>query len=309
MDCLLPVERKRTPGKVDDFLTDLYWKNEKIMSLSPPHQSRPTPKFLVTYKGDIQGPFEPDFIEAMVMAQVYPASVLVQRVGELEWLPFSKLGGSLPSPALLGQPTQTSSPPSRTNAGLTKPKKTKPETVVAWIVGTFAVLVVLWIVGLVTSSKPVPKPVSDFSQNQPLPATTTSIPRTTTPSSRSGYASNTPPVVSRPADSTQIYRDASGRTYRVPNAAYHRLLALQAALSLKKTRLDPEKSRLESLSKQVDAERTYLDQTSQYAVDAFNRKVNQINALNSKVQSMVNDYNREVDAFNTELERVGTPIN
>jgi hypothetical protein len=115
--------------------------------------------------------------------------------------------------------------------------------------------------------------------------------------------------VSLPQESTQIYRDASGRTYRVPNAAYHRLLILQSALSRKKSSLDLEESRLKSLSTQVDSERAYLDQTSQYAVDAFNRKVNQINGLNSKVQSMVNDYNHDVDAFNTELERVGTPIN
>jgi hypothetical protein len=247
----------------------------------------------------------------MVMAQVYPASVLVQRVGATEWIPFTSLGVLAPNPAHQGQITENSCPPSRPNARATNPKKkkTKPETVVAWVVGTFAVLVVLWIVGLVTSSKPSPTPDWDINPNQASTAPTTSSPLTTTPSSRSSYTSNTRPVVSLPQESTQIYRDASGRTYRVPNAAYHRLLTLQSALSRKKTSLDLEESKLKSLSTQVDSERAYLDLTSQYAVDAFNRKVNQINGLNSKVQSMVNDYNHDVDAFNTELERVGTPIN
>ena len=292
------------------MLPDSYWKNEEIMPTLFLQPSRPTPKFLVTHQGDTQGPFETEFIEAMVMAQVYPAAVLVQKEGSAEWLPFSSLGVLGPNPEQQGQITQNSCPPSQTNTGATKPKKTKPESVVAWVVGIFAVLVILWIVGMVTSSKPHPKqrdPISQYHAPSPPPP---SNPLTTTPSSRSGYASsNTPPVANQPAQSTQIYRDASGRTYSVPNSAYYHLVSLQSALSLKKTSLDLEESRLESLSKKVDSERTYLDQTSQYAVDAFNRKVNQINSLNSKVQSMVDDYNRDVDAFNTELERVGTPIN
>lgn len=271
----------------------------------PPRIQR-KPKFLVTHQGDTQGPFETEFIEAMVMAQVYPAAVLVQKEGSTEWLPFSSLGVLGPSPEQQGQTTQNSCLPSHTNTGASKHKKTKPETVVAWVVAIFAVLVILWIVGMVTSSKPHPIQRDPISQYQAPSSPPPSNPRTTTPSSRSGYA---PPVVNRPAESTQIYRDASGRTYSVPNSAYYRLVSLQSALSLKKTSLDLEESRLESLSKKIDSERAYLDQTSQYAVDAFNRKVNQINSLNSKVQSMVDDYNRDVDAFNTELERVGTPIN
>ena len=275
----------------------------------PPRIQR-KPKFLVTHQGDTQGPFETEFIEAMVMAQVYPAAVLVQKEGSAEWLPFSSLGVLGSNPEQQGQTTQNSCPPSQTNTGATKPKKTKPESVVAWVVGIFAVLVILWIVGMVTSSKPHPKQRDPISQYQAPSSPPPSNPRATTPSSRNGYASsNSPPVVSRPAESTQIYRDASGRTYSVPNSAYYRLLTLQSDLTVKQTSLWAEKSRLEILSKKVDSERAYLDQTSQFAVDAFNRKVNQINSLNSKVQSMVNDYNRDVDAFNTELERVGTPIN
>ena len=271
---------------------------------SPPLQpSRQTPKFLVLHQGDTQGPFETEFIEAMVLAQVYPASVPVQKVGETDWVPFNSIG-ALATEAHQAQIRQNSCPPSRPNAGSTKPKKTKPETVVAWVVGTFAVLVAFWIVGLVTSSKPSTRPNWDTSQNE-----ASTVPTPSSPSSRSSYTPNTRPVVSLPQESPQILRDASGRTYRVPNAAYHRLINLQSGLSLKKTSLDFEENRLRLLSAQIDTERTYLDQTSQYAVDAFNRKVNQVNALNSKVQSMVDDYNRNVDAFNTELERVGTPIN
>ena len=74
-----------------------------------------------------------------------------------------------------------------------------------------------------------------------------------------------------------------------------------------------EETRLKALSTERDQDRTYLNRTylnrtSQYSVDAFNRKVGQVNSLNDRVQALVNDFNRDVDAFNAELARVGTLI-
>ena len=106
-----------------------------------------------------------------------------------------------------------------------------------------------------------------------------------------------------------VYRDASGRTYRVSHSDYYRLSEMKTALSLKQIGMNAEEARLKSLATEVDRDRTTLNSYSQSAVDSFNRKVNQVNAMNSRVQSLVNDYNQDVDAFNRELERVGTHIN
>ncbi len=83
---------------------------------------------------------------------------------------------------------------------------------------------------------------------------------------------------------------------------------MKSAIESKKQILDSEEARLEALSKQLDRERVYLNRNSQYAVDAFNQKVNQLNSMNDRMQSLVNGFNRDVNAFNAELERVGTPI-
>jgi hypothetical protein len=72
--------------------------------------------------------------------------------------------------------------------------------------------------------------------------------------------------------------------------------------------LSSEKSRLNTLAIDVDLSRTRLDRTSQYEIDEFNQKVRDVNAMSRRVQSLVNDYNRDVNSFNRELERVGTLI-
>ena len=84
---------------------------------------------------------------------------------------------------------------------------------------------------------------------------------------------------------------------------------MQTSLSFKQSSLNLEKKRLSDLAAEVDRDRITLDRYNQYSVDAFNRKVNQVNSMNDQVQSSVNDFNRDVDAFNSELERVGTLIN
>lgn len=247
------------------------------------------------------------------MSGVYPASVIVEKSATSVRIPFSDVrvrrkpppvGTSLTSTAKEITPTGSlANPPSK------KPrsKKTKPETVVAQVVGVFAVLVVIWIIATVTSSKKPPKSSfsstsspasSSHSYSQPV-RTSTSPPRPSPIYPSSGASSP-------PAD-TMVYRDASGRTYRVSNSDYYRLSSMKSALSLKQSGMNAEEDRLKSLAKEVDRARATLDRYSQYSVDAFNRKVNLLNSMNSQVQSLVDDYNRDVDAFNRELERVGTP--
>jgi len=175
--------------------------------------------------------------------------------------------------------------------------------------GKGSILAGIWIYSQISWSRPAPKTNDKLSQYQAPTTSQSSSSRPTITPTQSSYKPQTYPTAPQPSEVTQIYRDASGHTYSVPNSAYYRLVSLQSALIVKKTSLDQEEFRHESLSRKIESERLYLDQTSQSAVDTFNHKINQMNALNSKVQSMVDDYNQDVDSFNAELERVGTPIN
>lgn len=279
----------------------------------PTSQSIQTDQYLVHHQGQIQGPFGVDFIEAMIMSGVYPASVIVEISGTSVRIPFSDVRVRLKPPLVGTSPSSTAKEITPTGSLANPPskkprsKKTKPETVVAQVVGVFAVLVVIWIIATVTSSKKPPKSSfsstsspasSSHSYSQPA-RTSTSPPRPSPIYPSSG-------ATSPPAD-TMVYRDASGRTYRVSNSDYYRLSSMKSALLLKQSGMNVEEDRLKSLAKEVDRARATLDRYSQYSVDAFNRKVNQLNSMNSQVQSLVDDYNRDVDAFNRELERVGTP--
>jgi len=279
------------------------------MDHPPPNE---TQEYLVRHQEQVLGPFGTDFVEAMIMSGVYPATVNVQKVGTTVWIPFSNVDSAsshgLPHPKIEDQGALFPVPP--ITPGVRKrPKNTKPESVVAWVVGTFGVLAVLWIIGLVTSSGSKAKTKTPSVVGTSYPAPSTSSYRTASTSKTPNLApriASTPPAI--PEEAGQIYRDASGRTYRVSNSDYYRLLSMKTALSSKQTSMNFEETRLKALSTELDQDRTYLNRTNQYSVDAFNRKVGQVNSLNDRVQALVNDFNRDVDAFNAELARVGTLI-
>ncbi len=135
------------------------------------------------------------------------------------------------------------------------------------------------------------------------------LPRTTGFSSNSfqtSQSASTPKSASQ--ESTQVYRDSSGRMFRVPNSAYYSLLAKKTALQSQKDGLDRAENEITALASDIESSRRYLDRTSQYSVDSFNQKVNQFNAMNERLRGATNSYNQGVDAFNAELARVGTPI-
>jgi hypothetical protein len=63
--------------------------------------------------------------------------------------------------------------------------------------------------------------------------------------------------------------------------------------------------RLDDLSREIDRERLFLDETSQFAVDTFNRKVSRYNSLLEDVRSQNGRVNQMVDAYNDKLRRYG----
>lgn len=287
-------------------------------------------EFVVHLNGEAQGPFDKSFIEAMVMAGVYPEDVMVQRVGENKVNPLAQAlehrneisseGCStvhtLPVMNLPGIFAVEEDEPHKSRQR-PYPSPTTPvslEVKLRWIIGIVGFIVVLWMMNEVTASKS--KATNSERSNSP----------NTLASSRSSYASRTPAPASATPTSTpstpinertrskpvvengQIYFDSSGRTYRVSNSAYYRLIAMKSTVDAKQTVLNSAEAELESLASELGRERNYLDRSSEFAVDAFNLKVNRVNSMNDRLQALVNEFNHEVRTFNAELERVGTPI-
>jgi hypothetical protein len=336
---------------------------------TPPSTSGAKEGFWVHHEGLVQGPFDRDFIDAMILADVYPANVRVVKDGDS--------GRQSPSVSNTITTSIERSTKARvvTNDDRTPPSKPRQPlsrdakwTMAVAIVGS---AFMLWVVHHLYSPRPsqssqiaaassttpqshspTARPTTYSSYSSPAKPQSASPPVAYDAAASSRYPNNTlppprpraitrastnpggsvgnaesspltrplsvsnpagrqssPMAASRPSsEDSQLYRDESGRVYRVPNSAYYRLQAMSSALGIKKRNLDREESELKFLAEELDRDRRYLDRSSQYEVDRFNGKVNRLNSMNDALQSLVDDYNRDVNAFNAELERVGTPI-
>jgi len=334
-------------------------------------QSPQKTRYRVSHQEALQGPFDTEFIGAMVMTGVYPPAVLVQEEEAAEWAPFNTLGEfascSLPAAPPADGPLAGNKP---------RPVKSVHTPVALCLMAGFGVMVFLSIRKEVTRHKDAPEksrtavdPVrslynpppassyapSRFSHSPPsyTPSSSFSPPdspydpltNSRTPSQQlddfldthdSSSAAVDPTLLStrdlgkharssgksydKPKDhdeamtgssdldSTRLYRDASGRTYRVPNSAYSRLLSLQTDLNAKNAGIELDKGRVESLSRRLASDRILLDRTRSAEVDDYNEQVDKLNSMNSKLKRTIEDYNRDVDDYNAELERVGTLI-
>lgn len=320
-------------------------------------------QYRVLHAGQIQGPFDLDFVEAMVMSGVYPTSVLVQKVGTTSQLPFSQAIGPTselhlgdgksvdvadlePEGAILAPASRVpkSGHQFSPQGGKTDSKPLSIEAKFAWIVCIAGGLFLFWAFREVSSkrtstptraqsvqpidnswtrSQPnqaqlaqsntaISQPVVNIPSYAPPPQLTQNFPASTSNSALppSSYQTLPSPAKTQaaPVESTQIYRDASGRTYRVPNAAYYSLLSKKTALASEKAKLDQVENEINALGSELGRLRLSLDRTSQYSVDSFNQKVNRFNDMNDRLQDATDAYNQGVDAFNAELARVGTPI-
>lgn len=271
--------------------------------------------YFVHHHGQVQGPFGLDFIEAMIIAGVYPESVIVKKCGTSVQIEFSDLRSLSNYHSAELTPSRNENRTTQSSSRANQPhkkqrsKKTNFQAVFVQVMGVLAIPFGIWIIVTAASPKKQPKSsVPTTSDSASSSHSYTQPTRTSTSAPRSNPVYPSSGATSHPAD-TMVYRDASGRTYRVSNSDYYRLSSMKSALLLKQTRMNVEESRLKLLAQEVDRERVTLDRYSQYAVDAFNRKIGQINFLNTQVQSLLDDYNGDVDSFNRELERVGTPMN
>jgi len=162
-------------------------------------------------------------------------------------------------------------------------------------------------------AKPTPS-IPQSSSSDPVAKSTFTLPVAVATPSQTSYLppSYTPsiPIYSASGETTDstLYRDAQGRTYRVSNSDYHRLLAKKQELDSKERLIELSEKELDSLDDEITRLRRRLDRTSQYQIDSFNRKVDTYNDERQQLQRQIDSFNRSVNAFNDELERVGTLI-
>lgn len=119
------------------------------------------------------------------------------------------------------------------------------------------------------------------------------------PKPRSSYTprSYTPPATS--------YASGTGNTYRVPSYASAELDRDRQSIESNRTAVTLLQSQVEALGSQIERERPYVDNTSQFAIDAFNRKVNDYNTLLQRAQTQQAAFNQMVDSYNAKLQNYG----
>jgi hypothetical protein len=226
---------------------------------------------------------------------------------------YRRKGTAAPSPAATGSP------------GGGEPKSMGWEAQLGWVIGimsaVFLIAVIFNDTGIGLSQRrtggadppqrksPVQTQTNREAEKQESPSSTVTTfnppPPVSTPPPPAAVAILPPPKL---VDDTTLYRDASGRTYRVPNAAYSRLLSKKAALDAQKPEMDRQQAAINARAAEIDRDRLSLNRRNQNSVDLFNQKVNRFNDANTRLQSAVDSYNLGVNAFNDELARVGTLI-
>ena len=94
-------------------------------------------------------------------------------------------------------------------------------------------------------------------------------------------------------------------TYSVPDSRSSELAVDREAIDRAKAEVNALQARLDALGGEIERERPYVDNTSQYAIDAFNAKVNTYNALVVTTREHNERANQMVDAYNEKLAKYG----
>ena len=131
-----------------------------------------------------------------------------------------------------------------------------------------------------------------------------SVFKSCSPESSTPSNSYTTPASTYTAPASSYSQPSSyGNTYRVPSSISSELRSESAAI-------ETDRAELTTLSNQIDTEKSNLDYAertlnrySQYAVDAFNAKVHNYNALLEDYKLKQAAFNARVDAYNAKLHR------
>jgi hypothetical protein len=135
----------------------------------------------------------------------------------------------------------------------------------------------------------------------------------TTSSNPSSYAPPPPTYTPPPAPSAPAYTPQptvgsgnSGRNvYRVPSSVSSALDNEKAEIESERITLEALDAQVETLGREIERDRPYLDRTSQFAIDEFNAKVDQYNAINQRAKNANAAFNEKVDNYNAKLRQYG----
>ena len=250
--------------------------------------------YFVTHEGQNRGPFDLEMIEAMALAEHFPADVPIRRCGTDEWVPLDSR--SLP-PAL---PSGEFAMPSKKNKGASA------ANILFIAVGSLVVLLIG--ANILKKDKPSHSGSNSFSKTEYTSLASSYTPPKTTNLPSSFKPAKSTDTLPKESSDSKLYRSANGQTYRVPNNAYQRLIIRRTELDAKQRLVKSDKEEVDSLSAELNRLKSTINRSSQYQVDSFNKKVNAYNAKNNQLQIQIDSFNSAVDNFNEELARVGTPV-
>jgi hypothetical protein len=113
---------------------------------------------------------------------------------------------------------------------------------------------------------------------------------------------NAPTYTPPPAS---VSGNSDGKVYRVPSSVSSTLVSEKAEIETERATIEAFEAQIEELGREIERDRPYLDRTSQYAVDAFNAKVDRYNTLNQKAKMANAAFNEKVDNYNAKLQQYG----
>ena len=248
-----------------------------------PEAHTSTTRYFVSHNGETKGPFDLDMIDAFILSGHYPKGVQVCAEGSDKWSPHTSRGEGLPA--------------------INHPFINVPK----WMYiggGILALVVFCKIVGTENSSKGD----SSSTRYSSSASSSTYIPPTSRPSSANSVPAtySTPRAAATPAD--VMYKDSAGNTFRVSNSDYQRLSKVRLGISQEEAAISAIQTKIDAYGEDLDREKSYLDHTSQSAIDTYNAKVDKLNEANARLKIRLRTFNASVDDFNADLARVGTPI-
>jgi hypothetical protein len=168
-------------------------------------------------------------------------------------------------------------------------------------------LVVLGIIGLFVL---IGSFGSNNSSSSSSSASSVSTPRYTAPASTYTAPASTytaPSTFTAPKTYTTpvSYGTSDKDVYRVPQARTTELDRDRQAVDAAKARAAQSSNQIETLAREIERDRAYLNRNNQIAVDDFNRKVNRYNSMLEQGRAQDRAVNQLVDAYNTKLHRYG----
>ena len=164
---------------------------------------------------------------------------------------------------------------------------------------------ILLLIVVISSDSNKPSPASNSYPALPAPTPFTYTPSLRTPAPpvpavRSPAPAYIPPTP--PFNPGSPARSNNTGTYRIPQSKTAEFDRDRQALDTAKAEAGRSAAQLESLVSEIERDRTNLDRSSQFAVEAFNRKVARYNLMLEQQRAKDSAVSKMVDAYNAKLQ-------